>query len=197
VVAEIRRRHSKVSIVLCSEKPDAARFKLRLADNAHESTAWPRQRCGDVNGEPVDVETTNQSTGARETLDGAGCATQPMARGVDCQQRCMLSRRDGSAGHPVFIERGAGVAAQTLLDERQMPLLVSAPRRPSRIVATYPGPLEPGACRLQRRGTSAAARQTEHRPEVRCSRLAASSYIAGTRQHGGQLGRSGSGFAGL
>jgi len=113
------------------------------------------------------VEKTNQSTAPREAVDRASDAAQPVARGVDYQQRCMLPCGDGTAGHPVSIEGGAGVAAWSLLNERRVPLLVSASRRPTRIVATYSGCLESGACQLQRRGTSAGARQAKQRPQVR------------------------------
>jgi hypothetical protein len=34
-----------------------------------------------------------------------------VARGVDCQQRCVLPRGDGTVGHSVSIERGARIAA--------------------------------------------------------------------------------------
>jgi hypothetical protein len=59
----------------------------------------------------VHVEDIAQNTAAREAVDGAGCAAQSVARGVDCQQLRVLSRGDGTAGHQVSIERGAGVAA--------------------------------------------------------------------------------------
>ena len=64
-----------------------------------------------VNGESVHVEDIAQNTAAREAVDGAGCATHSVARGVDCQQRRMLPCGDGNAGLSVSIERGAGVAA--------------------------------------------------------------------------------------
>jgi hypothetical protein len=64
-----------------------------------------------VNGESVHVEDTTQSTAAREAVDDASCAAQSVARGVDCQQRCVLPRGVGTVGHSVSIERGAGVAA--------------------------------------------------------------------------------------
>src|SRR4029077_13490512 len=99
---------------------------------------------------PVHVEKTSQSTAAREAVDRASDGAQPVARGVDYQQRCVLPCGDGTAGDPVSIERGAGVAARSLLDERRVPLLVSASRRPAWIVATNPGRLESGACQLQR-----------------------------------------------
>jgi hypothetical protein len=81
-----------------------------------------------VNGEPVHVEKTNESTAAREAVDRASDGAQPVARGVDYQQCCVLPCSDGTAGLPVSIERGAGVAARSLLDERRVPLLVSASR---------------------------------------------------------------------
>jgi hypothetical protein len=64
-----------------------------------------------VNGESVHVEKTNQSTAAREAIGSASHAAQPVARGVDRQQRRMLPCGDGTAGQSVSIERGAGVAA--------------------------------------------------------------------------------------
>ena len=64
-----------------------------------------------VNGESVHVEVTTQNTAAREAVDGASCAAQSVARGVNCQQFCVLPRGDGTVGHSVSIERGAGVAA--------------------------------------------------------------------------------------
>jgi len=64
-----------------------------------------------VNGESVHVEVAAQNTAAREAVDGAGCAAQSVARGVDCQQLCVLPGGDGAVGHSVSIERGAGVAA--------------------------------------------------------------------------------------
>jgi len=57
------------------------------------------------------VEDAAQNTAAREAVDGASCVAQSVARGVDCQQLCVLPRGDGTAGHSVSIERGAGVAA--------------------------------------------------------------------------------------
>ena len=64
-----------------------------------------------VNGESVHVEVTTQNTAAREAVDGASCAAQSVARGVNCQQFCVLPRGDGTVGYSVSIERGAGVAA--------------------------------------------------------------------------------------
>jgi len=78
----------------------------------------------------------------------------------------VLPRGDGTVGHSVSIQRGAGVAAKSLLDEREMPLFVPAPRRPAWTVATYPGCLESWACQLPGRGTSTGARQAERRPQV-------------------------------
>ena len=91
-----------VSQVLPVDRP---RVKvIEDVDRGHDAVA--------VNGrEPVHVEKTNQGTAAREAVDGARHAAQPVARGVDCQQRRMLPCGDGNAGLSVSIERGAGVAA--------------------------------------------------------------------------------------
>jgi 2-haloacid dehalogenase len=114
------------------------------------------------------VETTNQGFAANKTTDGlAYAAAQFVARSVDCQQRCLLSCGDGSAGHSLSVQGGAGIAAQALLDERGLSVLVSAPRRQARCVATYSGSLEPRAWDLRRRGTPDGARQAKHRPQVR------------------------------
>ena len=113
------------------------------------------------------METTNQGVAANETTDGLGyAAAQFVARSVDCQQRCLLSCGDGSVGHSISVQGGAGIAAQALLDERGLSVLVSAPRRQARCVATYSGSLEPWAWDLRRRGTSEGARQAKHRPQV-------------------------------
>ena len=79
-------------------------------------------------GETVHVETINP-TAVREGIDGARFAAQSMARGVDCKHRRMLPSGAGTDGYPVFIERSATSAAQELLDERGVSLLISAPRR--------------------------------------------------------------------
>jgi hypothetical protein len=98
----------------------AAHESYQDVDRGYEAVA--------VNGEPVHVEKTNQSTAPREAVDRASDCAQPVARGVDYQQRCVLPCGDGTAGHPVSIEGGAGVAAWSLLNEREVPLLVSASR---------------------------------------------------------------------
>jgi hypothetical protein len=90
------------------------------------------------------VEAINQRAAGGEEIDGAGDATQCVARGVDRQQRRMLPCGDGTARFSVSIKRGAAVAAQALLDERGMSLLLSAPRRQAHLVATYPRSLESG-----------------------------------------------------
>jgi len=90
-----------VSQVLPVDRP---RVKIiENADRGHEAVA--------VNGESVHVEDIAQNTAAREAVDGAGCATHSVARGVDCQQLCVLPRGDGTVGHSVSIERGAWAAA--------------------------------------------------------------------------------------
>jgi hypothetical protein len=90
-----------VSQVLPVDRPRMKVFKD--VDRGHGAVA--------VNGEWVHVEKTNQVTADREAVDDASHAAQPVACGVDCQQRRMLPCGDGNAGLSVSIERGAGVAA--------------------------------------------------------------------------------------
>ena len=56
-----------------------------MAANAVAATAVA------VIGEPVHVEKIIQSLAACEAVAGVGPAAQPVARGVDCQQRRLLS----------------------------------------------------------------------------------------------------------
>ena len=133
--------------------------------------------CFGDDGESVHVEDTRQSGALDEARDGAGFAAQSVACGFDSEQRCMLLSGDGAGGHPVFIKRGAGVAARAVRVESRVSLLVSAPRRQARILATDTGSLESGAGQLRRRGASAGARQAEHGPLVRRGCLTTASRL--------------------
>jgi hypothetical protein len=64
------------------------------------------------------VETTDQNVAAYGAIEDGGSAKRSVARRVDCKRRGMLPCGYGTAGHSVFIERGAAVAAQALLNER-------------------------------------------------------------------------------
>ncbi len=70
------------------------------------------------------MEKTNQSAIVHEAIERTRYAAQSVACGVDCQRCCMLPCGNGAAGHSISINRGAAIAAQTMLDESGLSLFV-------------------------------------------------------------------------
>jgi hypothetical protein len=105
-------------------------------------------------GEIHNVHVEASSNLGREATRPCGCSVHSVARGIDCEQRRLLPGGDGLDGYAFLIEGRAAAASENLFDERAMPLLLSAPRRPAQYFAAHSRSMEPGARRLPWRGTS-------------------------------------------